>query len=141
MGEPRRALDVKRTDRVVLSLPATPERISNARTALEQLELPPGMLADAKLLISEIVTNSMRHAGLGAGDLIRVTAEWTGTTLRVLVQDGTVPTSPPVAGGIRPAPGAESGWGLYLVDQLASRWGTNLKGQPGYWFELRSDPD
>jgi hypothetical protein len=38
-----------------------------------------------------------------------------------------------VSGSIRPAPGAESGWGLYLVDRLASRWGTSAGG---YWFEL-----
>ena len=29
--------------------------------------------------------------------------------------------------------GAASGWGLFLVDRLASRWGTD---EAGYWFEL-----
>ena len=39
----------------------------------------------------------------------------------------------PLAGSIRPAPGSESGWGLYLVDHIASRWGS----MPGrYWFQL-----
>jgi anti-sigma regulatory factor (Ser/Thr protein kinase) len=141
MGEPRQALGLRKADRMAVSMSATPEHISTARTALDELELPSAMLADAKLLISEIVTNSIRHAGLGVDDPIRISAEWNGTTLRVLVQDGTVPTTGPVAGAIRPAPGAESGWGLYLVDQLASRWGTNLKGQPGYWFELRPESD
>jgi len=42
-----------------------------------------------------------------------------------------------VSGSIRPAPGAESGWGLYLVDRVASRWGTSAHG---YWFELHQDP-
>jgi hypothetical protein len=42
-----------------------------------------------------------------------------------------------VSGSIRPTPGAESGWGLFLVDRLASRWGT---AAGGYWFELRAEP-
>jgi anti-sigma regulatory factor (Ser/Thr protein kinase) len=92
------------------------------------------MLDDAKLLASELVTNSIRHAGLGPDDRVRVRAIWSGTKLRVDVFDrsGKV-DSLLVAGSIRPAPGAESGWGLYLVDRLASRWGA-ATGR--YWFEL-----
>jgi hypothetical protein len=36
-------------------------------------------------------------------------------------------------------PGAESGWGLYLVDQIASHWETlDDEEGGGYWFELRT---
>jgi hypothetical protein len=44
---------------------------------------------------------------------------------------------PTVSGSIRPAPGAESGWGLYLVEQFTSRWGTSPSGA---WFELQQQP-
>jgi anti-sigma regulatory factor (Ser/Thr protein kinase) len=108
-----------------------------ARRALSQLRLPLPLAFDAQLLVSELVSNSVRHAGLGRDDLIRVTAHWSGDRLRVHVRDGARPThASPVAGAIRPAPGAESGWGLYFVDRLASRWGTTAGG---YWFELRDD--
>jgi anti-sigma regulatory factor (Ser/Thr protein kinase) len=102
--------------------------------------LPEELLQDATLLTNELVTNSIRHAGLGPDDLVDVTAEWSGASLRVIVRDGG-PGTPPsgvVAGSIRPSPGGESGWGLYLVDKLASRWGTNLGGTAGFWFELEA---
>jgi anti-sigma regulatory factor (Ser/Thr protein kinase) len=119
-----------------LRLPASAGMVSTVRRALGELPLPPSVLEDARLLTSELVTNSVRHAGLRAEDRIRVRAELSGTTLRVDVidraRDGA---ADPVAGAIRPAPGAESGWGLYLVDRLAARWGR----APGrYWFELPS---
>jgi anti-sigma regulatory factor (Ser/Thr protein kinase) len=110
---------------------------TEARRALSQLRLPLPLAFDAQLLVSELVSNSVRHAGLGRDDLIRVTADWSGDRLLVHVRDGGGPTrASPVSGSIRPAPGAESGWGLYVVDRLASRWGT---AAGGYWFELRHE--
>jgi len=99
------------------------------------------ILETARLLTSELVTNSIRHAGLRPGDAIRVVAGWTGTTLRVMVRDGGsgARAAAGVAGAIRPSPTGESGWGLFLVDRLATRWGTNLGGVPGFWFELEAD--
>jgi anti-sigma regulatory factor (Ser/Thr protein kinase) len=123
--------------RLDLRLRATRTAPTRARRALSQLQLPLPLAFDAQLLVSELVSNSLRHAGLGRDDLIRVTADWSGHRLRVHVRDrGRPRRGSPVAGSIRPAPGAESGWGLYLVDRLASRWGTTAGG---YWFELRGD--
>src|SRR5215218_2607284 len=45
-----------------------------ARRALGQLRLPLPLAFDAQLLVSELVSNSVRHAGLGRNDRIRVTA-------------------------------------------------------------------
>jgi anti-sigma regulatory factor (Ser/Thr protein kinase) len=123
--------------RLDFSLRATSTAPRMARRTLNQLRLPLPLAFDAQLLVSELVSNSVRHAGLGGDDLIRVTADWSGDRLRVHVRDGGGPRrASPVSGSIRPAPGAESGWGLYLVDRLASRWGTTAGG---YWFELRPD--
>ena len=51
--------------------------------------------------------------------------------LRVEVCDGS-------AGGARPRPPDENGgWGLNLVDTLASRWGTRRSGELNVsWFEV-----
>jgi anti-sigma regulatory factor (Ser/Thr protein kinase) len=124
--------------RLDFSLRATRTAPLRARRALGQLRLPLPLAFDAQLLISELVSNSVRHARLGRDDLIRVTAEWSGGRLMVHVRDGGggPRRASPVAGSIRPAPGAESGWGLFFVDRLASRWGTTASG---YWFELRRD--
>jgi anti-sigma regulatory factor (Ser/Thr protein kinase) len=123
--------------RLDFSLRATRTAALKARRALGQLRMPLPLAFDAQLLVSELVSNSVRHAGLGRDALIRVTAEWSGSRLVVHVRDGGGPTrASPVSGSIRPAPGAESGWGLYVVDRLASRWGTTASG---YWFELRHE--
>jgi anti-sigma regulatory factor (Ser/Thr protein kinase) len=121
-----------------LRFPARAENLGLIRRALEGIGLPERMLWDATLLTNELVTNSIRHADLGPGDTIDVTATWSGTRLRVIVRDsgsGDLPAGI-VAGSIRPSPGAQSGWGLYLVDTLASRWGTSLGRSAGFWFEL-----
>lgn len=124
--------------RLDVRIRATHKAAATARRALIQLELPRPLANDAQLAVSELVTNSVRHAGLTLDDPIRVTVDWSGARLKVHVRDGGRGLRPGVvSGSIRPAPGAESGWGLYLVDRLASRWGTNADG---YWFELRQEP-
>jgi anti-sigma regulatory factor (Ser/Thr protein kinase) len=123
--------------RLDASVRATRKAAWQARRALRRLALPRPLADHAELLVSELVTNSVRHAGLRPDDLIRVTADWSGTRLKVAVRAGHRRLPPPVAGSIRPAPGAESGWGLYLVNRLSSRWGT---AAGGYWFELRTQP-
>ena len=124
--------------RLDVNIRATREAASKARRALTELDLPLPLANDAQLAVSELVTNSVRHAGLAPDDLIRITVDWSGARLRVHVRDGRRGVRPAVVwGSIRPAPGAESGWGLYLVDHLASRWGTSADG---YWFELHQDP-
>lgn len=111
--------------------------VAEVRQAFARLELPPPLLEDARLLVSELVANSIRHAGLGPDDRILITARWSGRKLRVDVRDRPPASAPsPVSGVIRPPAGAQSGWGLYLVDRLSSRWGA----MPGrYWFELEVD--
>ena len=103
-----------------------------ARRALENLDLPHEALENAQLILSELLSNSVRHARLSRFDQIRVTAAVSDGRLRVDVIDGSN-VRDALAGAIRPAPGAESGWGLFLVDRIASRWGS----MPGrHWFQL-----
>jgi anti-sigma regulatory factor (Ser/Thr protein kinase) len=117
-----------------LEFPAVTSILSEVRQLVARLSLPAPLLENARLLVNELVSNSIRHAGLGPEDRIRVSARVSRRRLRVDVFDGGPGDGRDgIAGGIRPAPGASSGWGLYLIDRLASGWG---QGRGRYWFEL-----
>lgn len=121
--------------RVERRLPATPEAASVARHALDDLgdAVPDARLRDLRLLVSEVVTNAVRHANLAAGDAIELVVELNRRTLRVEVHDpggGFVPSAP------APDPTRPSGWGLYLVAELADRWGVDSDETTLVWFEF-----
>lgn len=139
MRPPHPASSQRGAQRLDFRVPASPEVLAGVRDALGDLGLPSVLLADARLLVNELVTNSIRHSGLGPQDRVRIRADWSGTRLRVDVYDRVGARGPsPVVGSIRPPPGAQSGWGLYVVDRVARRWGA----VPGrYWFELELDQD
>jgi serine/threonine-protein kinase RsbW len=89
----------------------------------------------ARLLVSEVTTNALRHTASGtAGGGFRVSYELRNDRLRVEVYDAGAPTTPQRRAHDLDAPG---GRGLELFDALASRWGT-LGGPEGrvVWFEL-----
>jgi anti-sigma regulatory factor (Ser/Thr protein kinase) len=105
-----------------------------------------GVIEDAELLVSELVTNSLRHGDLGPTQGIEVCLRASPQTVMVEVADRGRGF-----GGHRPRPEAkmsEGGrspalqkdgpnWGLFLVDQLAWRWGISEQGDVRVWFELR----
>jgi len=123
--------------RLQVSLPAAPESVSAARRVAERaLEGggSPQVAAKLLLMISELVTNSLRHAGLSGEDSVGLTVEATPTVIRVEVRDpgpgfdAVRPNHPDVDVG--------SGWGLYIVERLAKCWGV-VRGQPSFvWFEI-----
>jgi anti-sigma regulatory factor (Ser/Thr protein kinase) len=121
--------------RVQRRLPASPEAASVARHALDDLgdAVSDARLRDLRLLVSEVVTNAVRHANLAAGDAIELVVELNRRTLRVEVHDpggGFVPSAP------APDPTRPSGWGLYLVAELADRWGVDSDETTLVWFEF-----
>jgi anti-sigma regulatory factor (Ser/Thr protein kinase) len=116
-------------------LPVSPEAASEARHALDDLAeaFPDGRIRDVRLLVSEVVTNAVRHANVRPDDVIELVIEIAGGTLRVEVHDpggGFVPSSP------SPDPARPSGWGLYLVAELSDRWGVDSEDTTLVWFEL-----
>lgn len=120
-----------------LRLPLKPESVPAARGSLDALQnrVPHSALEDARLMVSELVTNSLRHGGV-SNRSIEVLADIEGRTLMVQVRDQ--------GKGFRPHPRAsdapaDSGWGLYLVEQLADRWGATSDGATCVWFELQLD--
>jgi serine/threonine-protein kinase RsbW len=96
--------------------------------------LPDSLLDDAALVVSELVTNSYKHAGAPEGSPIDVILNLDEERLRVAVIDHSVfdPT-PESSQELR-----ETKWGLFLVDRIADNWGRISEG--GIWAELRSPP-
>ena len=86
---------------------------------------------DVGLLVSELVTNSVRHAGQPVGAPVHISATAVDDVVRVEVHDhGHGPVRP---GTPRPRGG---GFGLQLVNQLAARWGVSHDHGTRVWFEL-----
>ena len=94
----------------------------------------PDVVDDAMLLMSEIVTNALLHAGTA----IEVSVHCTDDRLRVEVVDGS--STHPI---LREHPTlAGTGRGLWLLDELATRWGIDPEATGKVvWFELSATPD
>ena len=90
----------------------------------------PAVCDDAALVVSEMVGNSVR-AGCGESFLLRL--DWTPRRLRIEVHDDA-PGQPRV---LQAEPEAETGRGMWIVNQLAVRWGV-MRKQPGkiVWAEI-----
>jgi len=107
---------------------------AEARRSLEALrpELNDLLVDDAVLLVSEIVSNSVRHASLDKSDAIQVLVRGSDSMLHVDVIDPGPGFDPE-----RVEPSArEGGWGLRLLDRLATRWGVERNDVTKVWFEL-----
>ncbi|HEV7884025.1 MAG TPA: ATP-binding protein [Solirubrobacteraceae bacterium] len=117
--------------RLQVELPRARVAPGDARRVLRNLcanHVEADLLVDAELLVSELVTNAIRH---GEGDI----------TLCARVDDDRL-----VVEVIDQGSGFEyelrrqdfehvGGWGLDIVDDLSSRWGVH-EGTTHVWFEL-----
>jgi anti-sigma regulatory factor (Ser/Thr protein kinase) len=94
-------------------------------------------LREAELLVTELVTNAVRHGGLSEDDVVVMGVRLNGRILRVEVTDGGPGFDPALA--LERDPEATGGWGLLLVSRIARRWGV-VRGTPNVaWFELDLD--
>jgi len=125
-----------------VSLPVSVTAPAFARRAvIERLgpTFPAQRMHDAELLITEVVTNAVRHAGLDEKDLIDVTLRDDEGSVVIEVGD---PGSGFASGALsRTAnPRENGGWGMLLLDRLSDGWG--FRDRPGggsvVWF--RVDP-
>ena len=115
-----------------VDIPRDPMAPATARRAIEELSgtVADDLLPDVKLLVSELVTNSVKYGGEGA---LRLQIETDGPRrLRAEVIDqgvGFVPVA-------RDRPATDvGGWGLHLVQTLSKRWGVH-EGSTHVWFEI-----
>jgi anti-sigma regulatory factor (Ser/Thr protein kinase) len=122
---------------IELFLDPTPPAAGSARRAVHSAAIfGDAAEPDALLLVSELVTNSIVHAGHCGNDAIRLRAGHDGSTTRVEVCDRARSRSVPEIRRDTP-PTAEGGRGLMLVDALSDRWGMDTcERGTCVWFEL-----
>jgi anti-sigma regulatory factor (Ser/Thr protein kinase) len=116
-----------------VDLPSVPRSVPVARCVVTQLLTAwaaEGYRDDAALLISELVTNVVRHVAGEAAMTVEV--HLTRAALHVAVVDGSIAPA-----ATRPRT-ADGGYGLWLVAAVADRWGSeeHARGKR-VWFELR----
>lgn len=107
-------------------------RQARGQVAALHAELEPSLLATARLLVTEVVTNSVRHAGADAVELavsvdperVRVEVENPGSPFRPRTREESEKPDP--------------GWGLFLVDELSDGWGVQGDSdRQRVWFEIK----
>ncbi len=82
---------------------------------------------DAVLVVSELVTNTLRHTS--GTPLLRLVGAARGLRIEVADDSTALPR-------LRPA-GASGGWGVHLVQRLAVRWGAEPRpGGKVVWCEM-----
>lgn len=135
------AREVSASSRVLL--PHAPSSVGVARRRLgadlRAHGIPESLVADAILVLSELMSNAVRHADPLPGAQVRVAWTLTRGTLEIAVSDG----------GGRGRPQAEvssvtstSGRGLGIVEHLSSRWGVRGNGLGGtVWATLPVTPN
>jgi anti-sigma regulatory factor (Ser/Thr protein kinase) len=123
---------------LAITVPARPTAAGDARRAVAECglvarEQEPTLL----LLVSELVSNSVRHAGMAEAEEIHLRARAQTDRAYVEVCDaghaGRTPTvREPELDALQPG-----GLGLQLVDAMADRWGVvRSERETCVWFEL-----
>ena len=124
-GEPHEVAVATSTPTLTLTLPPVPESAGRARHAILKHGLDDDLEHTVSLLVTEIVANSIRYGGEGE---IRVGVTLAPGFARIEVLD----TGP----GFDPDDHPQDGFGLRLVDKLASRWGVERARGTLVWFEV-----
>ena len=123
--------------RFTFQFPPTDDAPAQARASLDVFGqiLAPGTLEDLQLLVSELVTNSVRF-GPQWPITLTLAVERDGAVRGEVIDQGDGRAAKPE---MRPEPSLDGGWGLYLVDRVAARWGVR-EGSTRVWFELAPRP-
>lgn len=124
-----------------MSLERDPQAPSLARRALagftEQSEISPEEVATLTLLVSELVSNAVLHSDAPSASDILLQAQLLdeGAVRVEIIDHGSGFTAMP-----RDPTQPIGGFGLYLVDKQATRWGVDREGGTRVWFELAKSP-
>jgi two-component sensor histidine kinase len=86
-----------------------------------------GAVDNAAIVVTELLTNAIRHASPLSGRWLQVTWDLENESVEIAVSDGGSTTLPRVS---RPALSALGGRGLEIVESLSQRWGVRGAG-PG----------
>jgi len=122
---------------VCSKLPKEPGSAAAARRVLDQLDghVDREKLETARLLVTEVVTNAVRH--VAREGQIDLNVALRDDALRVEVLD-------PGGGGFVPrrrGPDSpmDGKWGLHFLEVLSDRWGIDSGHRTRVWFELARD--
>jgi anti-sigma regulatory factor (Ser/Thr protein kinase) len=139
-GRPSAPTDAQRTgaEPTEAAIPLDARAPGVARSIVAQclgLQVAPPMVETAQLVVSELVTNSVRHSGLPDGQDVVVRVSLAGERCRVEVED------PGCDGVIAPQPrdpDEAAGSGLIVVQALSERWGVvrAAGGPTRVWAQL-----
>ena len=125
------------TEKHTFHVPPEPHAVPRAREQVVAIAEPfvaTTRIADLRLVISEVITNAVRHGG--EGDMLVAVTPKQGY-LCVQVTD--------TGDGFAPRPRAfepddDGGFGLFLVERLTRRWGlTRENSNTRVWFEFDFD--
>ena len=120
---------------VELTLPAEPRAAAVARSHVRDLPLDAETLEVVSLLVTELVTNAVRHGRVVDGSCIVVHLD--------LVEDDRVRVDVVNEGpSFEPEPrkrdvDTAGGMGLQLVEQLSESWGVEGNGRTTVWLEVK----
>jgi anti-sigma regulatory factor (Ser/Thr protein kinase) len=118
-----------------VELPATGQAAGLARQLTREVLAVwhrPDLEETAVLIVSELVTNAVRHASSG-GPLVSLRLELDGISVRIEVHDDDPRWPQPST----PDALDESGFGFVLVNALASKWGvSDTATGKAVWAEL-----
>jgi anti-sigma regulatory factor (Ser/Thr protein kinase) len=118
-----------------LEVPATTTAPTAARRWLDDISELRGLgqvAFDVRLLVTELVANSVRHAGLADADRITVMLELSGARVRAEVRDPGAGFAFP----LRPPVRSDGGRGLQIVAAISDRWGIERASPIAVWFEI-----
>jgi anti-sigma regulatory factor (Ser/Thr protein kinase) len=124
----------------VVFLPHAPSSVSLVRrrlaAELRESGVHEEVADDATVIVSELISNALRHARpLPSGD-IRVAWTWQGELIQLSVSDGGAMTEPRRA---RATLSSLGGRGLGIVETLADGWGVlHEEGGTTVWATLHS---
>lgn len=119
------------TDTATVKLAPGPEAVGAARRVVAEVvngHVDDECLDTLRLLVSEVVTNSVRHSG--AREALELSLCLNGEVLVAVTDRGSGFTPRARAG----AADDVGGWGLHLVERLSSHWGVAREGFTRVWF-------
>jgi anti-sigma regulatory factor (Ser/Thr protein kinase) len=120
-----------------MRLGSGPDAAADARRAIAELraDLDPPLMETLRLLVTELVTNSVRHTECDTLTL-RV-AIGKSAVLTEVADEGPAFDLEHIESQTAESHDPEGGWGLFLVERLARNWGVKEdQGSKRVWFEL-----